>query len=595
MGDVEGGLPLPLTAECKSTVKKGCMLCGCLAIVVAVITFIVCMANYAYLGPDDQVKVRDGRGYVVYNGPWSGQLNPFREMEFRKATVLDPLQYAVIQHRITAERRHEIGPQLLFLKADDNLISVEAKWILERDQYIRLVDKSTGLERVLSGPQAIVPTPMEYSPHGMERGVYLTMDGAVIVLNKISGLQRLVTSCNHQSGVFVPDWSEEVLAQREIVHVLPHEAMVVRDVSGIMTIYSGRAANSSMQGQGSCVMGADASSAAGGTAFFLPPYDRIVRMHWSTYSSITAAREAAATTNVTPATGTDAGDPLAASTTARIGSSARALTPMYVDQAGMASHTGPKRTVVAIDLRVQKSFYSYQVRTNDNVKLRLEGTLFWEIEHVAAMVNRTSDPEGDVWHHSRSILVQVVSTKSLSQLMANFNTVMDEAATVYNNDAFYADRGINLASMELTKFEPVDQATATVLQDIIRETTRRINQLQKQRSDNDVRLEKMTADIAMETNRTILIETGAHNTRLTAEAKGGNQGSKIAGSIGAFLDNLGTSIPNAAMRMDLFKHHERLQSSKVDAEHLSGGNASLYIAPENMELRLQMPHSSPEL
>merc|ERR1719378_551896 len=110
------------------------------------------------------------------------------------------------------------------------------------------------------------------------------------------------------------------------------------------------------------------------------------------------------------------------------------------------------------------------------------------------MVERTADPKGDVWYHARSSLIQAVSSVTLEQFMASFNAIVAKAAAT--DAAFYEQRGVRLHSLEVTRYECADGKTATVLQEIIQETTNRINRMMKQKSDNEVEHEELTAKIA---------------------------------------------------------------------------------------------------
>lgn len=562
MGDIEEGF---LTEKNQ---KRCLMCCGCLG-VLSIIIFAVAMSAYAHLGPDDQILIKTSRGKRVINGPGSGQMNPFQSNEWRKATLLDPLQYAIVQDQMTAIVRTENGPKLLFLQANDKLLSIEAKIVLEKDEYIRYVDKLTGEERVEKGAGTIVPAPTEITDVGVEKAVPLNVGTAVEIRNKKTGDRSLVTSCTYSTGVYTPEPLEEIVAIRSLIHVLPHEAMIVRDVDGKMTVYSGRETMQEQAGQ----CGSSDNSGVGGTAFFLPPYSKIVRMSWSSYPN-----------------------PAQDGSTSQSGDNPMNSieSDMYVDQAS-APGTGPKRKVAAIDLRTHKSFYSYDVRTSDNVKLSVEGTIFWQIEDVRKMIVMTADPEGDVWSRSRSTVIAAVSNSTLGEFMVNSGVIIENAFKGQVGDVFFVDRGIKLVSMEMTKYTPVDEHTKDTLQHIIRQTVQRINDLQKQRSENDVQMEKLTADIKLEENRTTLIEIQANNSRLLAETEGATDGGKVAHSIGAFIDGLNVSLPNITSRMDLYKQHKMLDSSKIDTEQLTSGQASLYMAPKDMELRLQMPHESKEL
>merc|ERR1719281_799537 len=83
--------------------------------------------------------------------------------------------------------------------------------------------------------------------------------------------------------------------------------------------------------------------------------------------------------------------------------------------------------VTKIDLRAQYMTFNYEVRTSDNVRLRLEGTVFWRVVDVPKMVHATPDPMGDVWHHTRSTLIQAVSQATLEKFMEGFNSIVMQA------------------------------------------------------------------------------------------------------------------------------------------------------------------------
>merc|ERR1719213_1383720 len=131
------------------------------------------------------------------------------------------------------------------------------------------------------------------------------------------------------------------------------------------------------------------------------------------------------------------------------------------------------------------------------------------------MIRETGDPEGDVWHHSRSALIQAVSKITLQNFMASFSNITTDAYQLQAADGFYSERGVELQSMELTKFETVDASTAQILQQIIQETINRINRLQVQESENEVRAAALAAEIQLE-RRTALITQKAENAKLEA-------------------------------------------------------------------------------
>jgi len=252
------------------------------------------------------------------------------------------------------------------------------------------------------------------------------------------------------------------------------------------------------------------------------------------------------------------------------------------------SQTHRKVNVTKIDMRARMMFFTYEVRTSDNVKLRLDGNIFWRVKDVKKMVDTSSDPEGEVWQHARSALIQGVSKTTLSAFMAGFNNITMEAFATQATDGFYAERGVEIISMEVTRFEPVDAKTAEVLQQIIQETTNRINRLQVQNSENDVLAAKLAADIQMEKQRTELIETQTKNEQLQAQMQGESDGMERAMSAKAFIDGLNTSVANASKRVELYELHEVLENNRVSTQHLSSGKATLFLTPKDMNLKLQM-------
>merc|ERR1712070_49638 len=189
-----------------------------------------------------------------------------------------------------------------------------------------------------------------------------------------------------------------------------------------------------------------------------------------------------------------------------------------------------------IDMRIQRTFYSYSVRTNDNVQLLLMGTIFWRVENVTKMILGTSDPSGDVWHHCRSSFMQAVSNTSFDGFMGGFNSLAKDAYYRDVADGFYTERGVALLSMEVTRFEAVDEETKDTLRKINEETTKQITLVKKQEGENAVRAAKMRADMALaeesthaelslENHKTDLIEMKMVNDliRKKADAEGAAQ------------------------------------------------------------------------
>merc|ERR1712193_155408 len=143
-------------------------------------------------------------------------------------------------------------------------------------------------------------------------------------------------------------------------------------------------------------------------------------------------------------------------------------------------------------------------------------------------------------------------------------------------------------SMEVTQYETIDDSTSAVFEEIIRETTYRINRMEKQTSDNEVAEEKLRADVILEKNRTELLRTKADNEKSLSIADGENAGLKLAAGADIFIKSLAAEIPNITDRVQLYKLHQELMKRNVTSSNLAKGGAQLFVAPQDMNLRLQM-------
>lgn len=569
--------------------KKCAICCGAIVVLGIFVIFCMCMAAYVNLGPDEQVLLTSPTGKYVVNGPWGGQLHITYPKEHRKATVLDPMEYVIVEDTLSAELRQVIGPTLLFLGPYEKVKAKKQKIVLQRDEYVRLVENRTGEERVVDGPGTVVPAATEFWTK-IESAVFVNVGTAVVVRNRRTGYQSLITHCDLVSGVWYPQNYEELVDVRELVYVLPHEAVVVRDVNGTTTVYNGR--ETSPKSATRCTDEGAKQAGVGGISFFLPPYSKIMRMKWSSFENPRIQQR-----RLTPKRFPTKANPRIPKHSSRIPreevylyeKQERRLQSIYVDQVGSSAASGPKQTVVSIDMRSQKEYYSYEVRTNDNVRLMLYGTIFWKLENVMKMLATTSDPPGDVWTKCRSLLIAAVSKVTFETFMAQFNDVVLQTFDAHMNSTFWQDRGIKVISIEMTNYEPVDEFTRSTLQTIIRQTVKRVNLLQRQRSDNDVAKEKLGADTHLEVNKTSLLVQQALNSEVLSRTVGDVEGGKTGQTIASFIDALGQTISNTSDRMSLFKQYRQLQAAEMDAEQLMSGQAALYMTPEDLELRLQMP------
>ena len=193
------------------------------------------------------------------------------------------------------------------------------------------------------------------------------------------------------------------------------------------------------------------------------------------------------------------------------------------------------------------------------------------------MIATSRDAPGDICAQARSYILQAISQVSLEEFLATFNEVIHKA--VFEGDAaFYTERGVKLHAAEVRSVASKDPTTQRVLQEIINETTNRINRLQKQVSENEVKVKQLQGDIEVEQKRGELLTL----QRQHAQTQGLLDGEAEALRVKAFLDGLGSELP-AGEKVAVFN-----TLRKQDAlQALSQGSAQLYFTPADVDLTIR--------
>jgi hypothetical protein len=230
-----------------------------------------------------------------------------------------------------------------------------------------------------------------------------------------------------------------------------------------------------------------------------------------------------------------------------------------------------------IDLRPMFMSFEFNCRTADNVELILEGTFFWELVDLKAMLKVTSDTTGDVCNHARSRFIERVSKVTLQEFMGNFNII---AESVYKeDDSFYKQRGVNIHSLEVSGYRCAQASTALILEQIIQETTNRMNRLQLQESENEVQIAQIKGDIAEERAKKELLEVQIENSNTRSSTEGEAEALRIRG----FLEGISDQVPDLKQRIDMWK-----TLRKTDALNAVCANGSkMYYTPNDVDLRIE--------
>lgn len=510
------------------------------------------------ISKDEQLFLEKLTSQEVITGPKIVYINPFttKSSKVNKALSLASMQYCLVKNILSGEKRVEVGPKLVLLNPYDEICTnsygqeVRKALSLKANEFVRFVDNRTGKVRVIRGEQGcVVPTPYEefLDPNGkmtamdlkvyeyvrvqdlntglvrIERGEQLVFLGpfeeyiegkmaaievdeetAVLVRDKRTGQQKLVT----EKMLFVPSADEEIMEVQSLIKLADYEACIVRDKTGKDTIYFGSNEDQS--------------------SFFLPPHSELVKLVWS---------------------------------------------------------RGRRRErkdliITKLDLRPMYMSFEFNCRTSDNVELVLEGSFFWEVVDLQSMIKFTSDTTGDICNHARSRFIEMVSKVTLQEFMAKFNVI---AKDVHESDTsnFYAQRGVNIHSLEVTGYHCAERSTAAILEQIIQETTNRMNKLQQQESENEVQLQAIRGDIEEEKAMSELIKIQTEN----CEAKSKMEGLAEAEKVKSFLEQLSGEFPdmNVATKIGLWQTLRKEDALRAIAR----GNASLYFTPNDVNLSIE--------
>jgi hypothetical protein len=230
-----------------------------------------------------------------------------------------------------------------------------------------------------------------------------------------------------------------------------------------------------------------------------------------------------------------------------------------------------------IDCRPQFMNFEFNCRTNDNVELTLEGTFFWEIADVEKMVAVTGDTTGDICSHARSRFIQLVSKVTLKQFMDDFNAI---AAQSYQaDDNFYEKRGVKIHSLEVTRYMCADKSTAKILEEIIQETTNRMNRLQQQESANEVGIFSLQGEIQQENLKGDLITVRQKHKLLEATGSGEAEAERV----NTFMKGVSQNVPELDSRVQLWS---TLRKQEMLAT-ISSGPARLYFTPSDCNLSIE--------
>jgi len=549
----------------------------------------------------DFVRVKDTlKGDVrVEVGPKLLFLGPYDEvLEEGTGYSLSPVQYCIVTDKLTGQRRMEKGPQVLipgsfeefsdvmqavsleknqfvhlldtasgrkWTQTGEHLLFCQPTWqimdgvqiavSLKKTEFIRLVDKNTGKMRTERGEQMVFPTPFEEFLDGNKStAISLKIFEYAKILDTATGEVRVergekvvflgpteqVQDKGKKSAVEVDEEKAvrirnkktgklELIMEKGLFIPKPEEE--IEQIQPLVKLADYEAVGiKNEKGELTFYYGDSKKRGDKPRAFFVPPHNEINKLCWS------KGRR-------------------------------RDQRSLVIDK---------------IDCRPQFMNFEFNCRTNDNVELTLEGTFFWEVADVEKMVKVTGDTTGDICNHARSRFIQLVSKVTLKEFMEDFKTIAAQAHK--EDDDFYNKRGCVIHSLEVTRYQCADRSTAEILEQIIQETTNRMNRLQQQESENEVGIFKLKGEIEQENLKGELITVRQTHKLLEATGDGDAEAERVK----VFLKKVGDTVPQLDTRVQLWNTLRKHDALSV----VSSGPARLYFTPNDCNLAIETKESA---
>lgn len=469
----------------------------------------------------------------------------------KNAIALQDDEYIKVKDTATGKQWIERGEQVLFLEPTwEAATGVKKAWALKAFEYVRLLNTTTGKTAVHRGEQTVFPGPHDELLDGKKMtAIDLKVHEYVKIVDQASSSIRVVrgptvvflqanerivgdgkcsaVEIDDEHAVLVRDKSTgklRLVTEKQLF--IPAEHEKIEEVRELIKL-ADHEAMILKDGNGDFhyYYGSEEKRGDKPRSFFLPPYTEIVGLDWS------RGRKR--------------------------------------DQKGLL--------IKRFDCRPQYMKFEFNCRTSDNVELVLEGTFFWEVVDLPKMVNITGDTSGDLCNHARSQFIRMVGQVTLQEFM---NTLHDIAKKVFREDPdFYERRGVKVHSLEITGYQCADRSTSEILEQIIQETTNRMNRLSQQESENEVKLFKMKGQMQQEKHNEELLKIQQEHKHEEARVNGIAEAECVA----AFMNELQGEVPDLEERI---KTWETLRKSDALAA-ISNGDAQLYYTPNGVNLKVE--------
>merc|ERR1712014_192798 len=196
---------------------------------------------------------------------------------------------------------------------------------------------------------------------------------------------------------------------------------------------------------------------------------------------------------------------------------------------------------------------------------------------LSVMVRKTGNLPGDIYNQIRSQFIKHVAGTTLKGFMEQLHVISKK---IFEEDvSFYDSRGVKIHSLEVTKYMCAEKRTSEVLQQIIEETTNRLNRLSQAESENEVRIFKMQGQIEEEKLNGDLLKIQHEHQKSEAQVAGAAEAERVA----AFIKKLEADVPKLEERISMWQLLRKTDALQV----VSQGGANLFYTPNDVNLSIK--------
>lgn len=594
---------------------------------------------FLFLDKSEQAVVEHFSEVKVLNGPGLKLLNPlgYKKATKRKAEILNTVDFAFVKDGISGEERVERGPQLLFLGAYDAVTSRGEGTTLSKTEYIIVDDRLTGERTLVKGPCVWFPSSPFSVSGGKRTAIALQEDEYVRIKDKASGKRWVQRG---KATVFLePTWEADGRVRKAITLKSYEFVRLLNSLTGKVTVHKGEAIvvpssdEELLDGDkleatdlsvGEFVRLEDQTTGeirvvAGPERVFLGPNEKVLdggkqqavqvddenavlvrdlrsgQLRLCTEKRLfvpgpceaieevkrlirLSAHEALITKDKDGQLHFHYGDAKKNKNdepTAFFLPPHEEVNPLWWSS-GLRRERRDLRIEV-FDCRAQYMWFEFDTRTSDNVELILEVTMFWQVLDLPKMVSATGNLPGDIFNQARSQFIKHVARVTLKAFMEQLHTISNR---IHEEDlAFYDSRGVQIFSLEVTRYKCAEHRTSEVLQQIIEETTNRLNRLSQAESENEVKLFRMQGQIEQEKLNGELLEIQQKHLQSDARVAGAAEAERVS----AFVDGLEKEVPSLEDRINMWQVLRKKDALSVVSE----GGGSLYYTPQDVNLSIR--------